>query len=89
MDTCEVQLSFTCDLHSFLIGAGVSGAGHDHSDCRAVLLPHGGIGRQFSIHSVYNHLIQVTLQQRQQHLEEKNVMFFFFFKPVLVFNESQ
>lgn len=60
----------TCDLHPLLVGAGVTGAGHDHGDRRAVLVPHGGAGGQFATHGVQDHLVQVALQERQQHLEE-------------------
>lgn len=42
----------TCDLYSFLVGAGVTSTGHNHCDCRAVLVPQGGVGGQFAIHGV-------------------------------------
>ena len=63
----------TCDLHPLLVGAGVTGAGHDHSDCGAVLLPHGGAGGQFATHGVQDHFVQVALQERQQHLKDTQV----------------
>lgn len=61
----------TCDLHSLLVGARVPGAGHDHSDRRAVLVPHGGAGAQFAIHGVQDDFIKVALQEWQQHLRER------------------
>lgn len=59
-----------CDLHSFLVGAGVPSTGHHHGDRRAVLVPHGGAGDQFATHGVQDHFIQVALQEGQQHLKE-------------------
>lgn len=38
----------TLNLDSFLIDARIPGTGHDHGDCRAVLLPHGGAAGQFT-----------------------------------------
>lgn len=66
----KTLLSCTCDLHSFLVGTWVSSTGHHHSDRRAVLPPHGGVGGQFTAHGVHDHFIEVALQQRQQNLKQ-------------------
>ena len=67
---CCCSVVQTCDLYSFLVGAGVTGAGHDNGDSRAVLLPHGGVGSQCAFHGVRYHFVQVALQQGQQHLHK-------------------
>lgn len=84
------RVRLTCDRHSFLVGAGVAGAGHDHCDCRAVLVPHGGVGGQRPVQGVQQHLIQVALEQGQQHLrgsstesEGRTAVFFFFLRQAV------
>lgn len=47
----------TFNLDSFLIGARIARTGHDHGDCRAVLVPHGGAGGQFTVQGVLDDFI--------------------------------
>lgn len=46
------HLEQTFNLDSFCIGARIPRAGHDHGDCRALMVPHGGAGGQFTFQGV-------------------------------------
>lgn len=69
LDPFFSSFSHTCDVDSFLIRTRVTGAGHHHRDCRVVLVPHGGTVGQPASQGVQDHLVQVALEQRQQHLQ--------------------